>query len=143
MKQHRNALLAFTATAVLAACGTTTTALDGKPADPPAAASPAETPTTEAPAAGELTGQETDSLFVAFVRDEAPTFRWTPRRQLINLGHVTCDAFDSGSTFVDVATLAIDAGFTPAEGGTLIGASVAAYCPRHAGLLEEFGGTAA
>jgi hypothetical protein len=76
-----------------------------------------------------------DARFLKVVR-ERPFFREFTDADLTGLGHLTCEALDSGANMQDI----IDAGRpkVPADDmGWLGGASIGAYCPTHLNLVTS------
>lgn len=49
----------------------------------------------------------------------------------LRLGKAVCSALDSGAGLIQVGNIIIDNGFSASEAGTLVGASVAAFCPEY------------
>lgn len=58
----------------------------------------------------------------------------------ISVGHSVCDALDVGLTVTNIAMIAVRAGYTPSEGGYIVGAAIGAYCDEYGYLLEDSGG---
>lgn len=83
----------------------------------------------------EQTIPSTDELYVAQLRDDNPSLSDVSDEQLISLGQEICSAFDRGVTFDEVAQITVDNGFSPENGGWMIGTAIGAYCPEHEGVI--------
>jgi hypothetical protein len=78
---------------------------------------------------------DVDGVFIDTVRARITDVDDVPDEMLISLAGSICYGFDTGSTFDSLALLGITEGFSPYAIGSLIGASVAAYCPDHLDLI--------
>lgn len=56
-------------------------------------------------------------------------------KQVVRLGHTVCQALDRGATFSLLLNDALKSGLSPYDGGFVIGASVAAFCPQYKYLI--------
>lgn len=54
---------------------------------------------------------------------------------LFNLADSVCEALDAGNDMPALIAVLIDSGMTAKDSGTVIGTSVAAYCPEYTYLL--------
>lgn len=140
--------LAVTLAVTLAAAVALTGCANTTPtAQEPTATSSAPEPTATSDAPTEeadpyqLTEAETDARFVKLLIEAAPEFADVPRRLILRAGHNQCHALDNGVTAVEVRDLTIGGGFTRSTADTLIGLSVAAYCPQHEDALDDVDAT--
>lgn len=53
----------------------------------------------------------------------------------IDLGYSVCDYFDDDGNIIEAGLIGIESGFTSRQSGTIVGAAIAAFCPRHADVL--------
>lgn len=67
-----------------------------------------------------------------------PEFPGVPRSTAVNLGRAICTALDEGLSFLQVGQVGVDNGFTPEQAGTLVGASIGAFCPEYIDAAQRF-----
>lgn len=72
-----------------------------------------------------------DKAFVRLVRADAPYFKNTPVRYMIEAAHSTCDLLDTGYAETDSVQMMIDTGFTENQSLVFISAAMTVYCPWH------------
>lgn len=60
------------------------------------------------------------------------------RSTITSLGRAICEQLHDGVGFTSVAKLALESGFTAAQGGQLIGAAVGAYCPDEQAAMKNW-----
>ncbi|MCV7101544.1 DUF732 domain-containing protein [Mycobacterium palustre] len=77
----------------------------------------------------------TDDAFVVALERSGMTV--TNRDAAIAAGHMVCVAFDQGSTPSAVVTSLMGQGFSPHDAGSIMGISVAAYCPKYRSAVES------
>lgn len=137
---------AITATATLAAltltaCGTTTegtaTAEQVITPEPVEAATTFTAPTGEWNPPQDPIVDGNDELFIQLLDTEG--IYYSTEQTAVEAAQGSCDAFDAGATFLDVASIAInDGGMTPEDAGFFIGASVAVYCIENQPVVDAF-----
>lgn len=77
-----------------------------------------------------------DSIYLSVVREGAPLTRTADDETLISLAKSTCEFFDAGASFEDVALIAMESGVDATTAGTVIGAGTEAYCPEYSHLFS-------
>ena len=77
-----------------------------------------------------------DSIYLSVVREGAPLTRTADDETLISLAKSTCEFFDAGASFEDVALIAMESGVDATTAGTVIGAGTEAYCPEYSYLFN-------
>jgi len=85
------------------------------------------TPTSTRP-----TGAALDAIFLGVVKQDAPPS--ITDANLIRAAHIICDGYDqapSVTTWVEQVKTLTDNGFTGHQAGSMIGASIATYCPQN------------
>lgn len=81
-----------------------------------------------------------DQAFLTVVRSSVPELAARTDSDVIDLGHKTCAALDSGNGVLAVAgTFMSDGGFSAYDAGAFIGASIGAYCPADEALVPSLG----
>jgi hypothetical protein len=95
----------------------------------------ADTPTDAGPRDARVeTSNDSDVTFVAVVR-QRPAFAGVGEADLVQLGHLTCQALDRGATDDDLVAAGRPT-FSPADMGWLMGASIVTYCPSHMDRIQ-------
>ena len=56
------------------------------------------------------------------------------------LGNSVCSALESGASLLAVGQVIVDNGFSSAQAGTLVGASIAGLCPEYEYLVNQLNG---
>lgn len=77
-----------------------------------------------------------DDVFISALQGAG--FPSVSRSTITGLGRSICDQLHNGVGFKKIATIAMDAGFTPGQGGDLMGAAVGAYCPDESDALHRW-----
>jgi len=122
MRKTLVAVAAVVGVAALTACGG---ADQAAPVSETASQAPATTSRSAHPG---KSADAVDDIYVDFLHDNGI---YSSRSTLIDLGHTVCEAFDQGMSFNEVGLTALSSGTSwgVEEIGTVIGASVAAFCP--------------
>ncbi len=71
-----------------------------------------------------------DTTFLAVVRDMTTTLEGVSDELLIETAHTDCDALTAGNTVVDLERVIVNSGIDLYDGGIILGAAIAAYCPE-------------
>ena len=144
-------LLIIAGFAVLASCGGKTVyVVDSLPEVPaesvPETKAPKTTPAPTRPPASyssDTSGGYDEDAFFFEVRMEAPVM-WSllPRTEILNMGLVICETFDSGATITEVSEMLVasmmstgTASFA-SDVATVTGASLLYLCPEHSWWLN-------
>lgn len=106
--------LALVAPALLAACGESERSVST-----PVAAVVADQPPSH------------QQLYIDTLREKGIIPTYGSEATLVDLAHAVCDGYDAGLTDEDLFVVLLDNGFTASDGGYVVGASVAAFCPEH------------
>ena len=126
----------------MAACGTDSpsqpVSVGTYPATTTAPATSTAAPTA-APAIAVSKWTPTEQLFIDTLTREG--VQYSSEANLVNGGRATCDYLDTGASIKAASAVAINAGLSPRDAGSLIGASVAAFCPRHSDAVNYFTAT--
>jgi uncharacterized lipoprotein NlpE involved in copper resistance len=72
-----------------------------------------------------------DDVFIETIRTRIPDVSTVPDADLITLGDSICYGFDTGQTFDSLTLMGLAEGFSAYTIGSLIGVSIASYCPEH------------
>lgn len=77
-----------------------------------------------------------DEVFIKVLKKEFPELATQSNGDLIDLGETVCEAFNHEVDRHDVYDVLVDSGFTYTSAGGFVGASIATYCPEHAGVIN-------
>jgi len=91
--------------------------------------------TTQAP---EPTATQSQADAIRRLKLLAPSFAIETDEAIVELFDGMCSAFDRGEDIDFVATAGLEAGYSPEDIGSAIGAAVSSTCPEYIPLLEQF-----
>jgi hypothetical protein len=74
-----------------------------------------------------------DDVFIAAIQRSGMTV--TNRDAAIAAGHAVCLSLDKGATTSDIIGELMSGGYSAKDAGSIMGISIAAYCPRYRGLI--------
>lgn len=57
----------------------------------------------------------------------------------VDAGHALCDGLDAGLSVTALGVIAMNAGYTTKDAGTIVGAAIGAYCDQYAYLVQPRG----
>ncbi|MEU5624271.1 DUF732 domain-containing protein [Streptomyces tendae] len=73
-----------------------------------------------------------ETAFLLATRNKLPALKKVPDKQILDLGHSSCDAIDAGNSPVAVAARAEEGLQIGAENSAyIVGAAVSQFCPEH------------
>lgn len=97
------------------------------------APAPTDNDAPQARANGNTSSGDEDT-YLALLRGSDPWFNAVNDSTLIDLGHSTCEAFDSGMSLQMYAAVASEAGVTTDQAATIAAAAIVVFCPWHEGI---------
>lgn len=96
-------------------------------------------PTPETPEAP--MGSVSDEMFADLIRQNTNAFDNASDQQIVKAAEAGCSYFDEGATFEQAAMVIVESGVDVYDGGFLLGAGVANYCPEYTDLLPSGAGS--
>jgi hypothetical protein len=78
-----------------------------------------------------------EQVYLTNLRNEHPeAFMAVQDSVLLDIGHRVCDSFDAGMTWMEASLKTLKVGYTPEQGGWLLGSAITAFCPEHSDLMS-------
>jgi len=124
----------ITASLALFVAGCSSSTPTAAPAPAPQAQAPAPAP-YDPPVYSEKDAGE--QAFLSLVQSE---FGPVGDATALALGNSVCSALESGASLLAVGQVIVDNGFSSAQAGTLVGASIAGLCPEYEYLVNQLNG---
>lgn len=100
-----------------------------------ATATPTPTPTETETYSPPVSMSKDDIMYAAV---EPKLNGYYKKKDVIELGHLSCKALDQGMTLTDLTLMTMETGMDAADVGIIVGASVAAFCPEHKDTIESW-----
>ena len=108
------------------------------------------TPTTKAPVVEttdapeqnleDLSRSEKEDLYIAYLYTE-PQTSWmidaNGRQWMLELGYLSCQAIDEGTTLAGFASIATETGTDPEALGLIVGSAITLFCPENQWFVDQ------
>lgn len=78
--------------------------------------------------------QSNEDTYYLYLSSEFPGI---DRSSALQLGKAICLSLGEGTGLLEIGQIGVNAGFTPEQAGTIVGASIAALCPEYKYLVDQ------